>query len=261
MSFKGAVLDVDGTVLRGDRALPGADAGVDTLERADIDRLYVTNNPTHSPEGYARRLLDMGIESHLPDVLTSGRTTARWINQEYPDAPVHVIGEAGLSEQLRSADIRLVSDPSAAAVVVASIDREFDYDRLCEALWTLSDPDVAFIGTDPDTVIPGDGHNLPGSGAIINAIANVTGREPETVLGKPSEPTRRHAADRLGVPLESCLVVGDRLDTDIALGNRAGMTTVLVRTGVSGDQDLADSDITPDYVLDSIAEIDSVLAN
>jgi 4-nitrophenyl phosphatase len=115
----------------------------------------------------------------------------------------------------------------------------------------------AFVGSDPDVVIPaGDGRMVPGSGAIVNACAGVLEREPDHVLGKPSPEAVEMARKAMGVPLEECLVVGDRLNTDLAFGERAGMTTVLVRTGVTDDRRLAGSDLDPDYVLDSLADID-----
>jgi 4-nitrophenyl phosphatase len=108
-------------------------------------------------------------------------------------------------------------------------------------------------------VIPAAEGDLPGSGAIINAVAGVVGRDPDVMLGNPSKPARRIVRERLGLPPGDCLVVGDRLDTDIALGERAGMTTALVRTGVTDDRDLERSGVRPDYVLDSLADVGSVL--
>jgi 4-nitrophenyl phosphatase len=259
MAFEGAVLDVDGTVLRGDEAIPGAIDGIRCFRSADIDRLYVTNNPTRPPDSYVARIRDAGVEPTAPAVITSGVVTAEWLERTYPGQAVAVIGEEGLTTQLESVDVEVVSSPKAADVVVVSMDRGFTYDRLCEAFWAVSDPEVGFVGTDPDMVVPAPERDIPGSGAIINAVATVANREPDVILGKPSEPTRAVVRDRLGVPTESCLLVGDRLDTDILMGERAGMTTVLVRTGVTDDEDLAVSDIQPDYVLDSLADIDAVL--
>lgn len=261
MTFEGAVLDVDGTVLRGDQAITGAIAGIQRFRSADIDRLYVTNNPTRPPESYVARIKDAGVEPTAPDVITSGVVTADWLEQTYPGGAVAVIGEAGLKEQIAAVDTELVSSPQAADVVVVSMDREFTYDRLREAFWAVSDPEVGFVGTDPDMVVPAPERDIPGSGAIINAVAAVADREPDAILGKPSEQTQQVVRDRLGVPPESCLFIGDRLDTDIAMGEQAGMTTVLVRTGVTDADDLAASDIRPDYVLDSLADIEDVLDN
>lgn len=258
MHFQAAVLDIDGTVLRGDRAIPGASDGVKRLREKGLDRLYVTNNPTHPPEVYGDRLRNAGIESAGVEVITSGLATATLLERRYRGDAVYVVGEEGLRKQLEIADVRLVQSSSTADVVVVSMDRGFDYDRLCEAFWALSDPDVGFVGTDPDMVVPAPERDVPGSGAIINAVAGVADRDPDVVLGKPSEPTQQLVRERLGVESESCLLVGDRLDTDIAMGEQAGMTTVLVRTGVTDDKELAASDVQPDYVLDSLSEIDLV---
>ncbi len=100
---------------------------------------------------------------------------------------------------------------------------------------------------------------VPGSGAIINAVAGTAEREPKKVLGKPSAEAQRAAIDSLSTSPERCFVIGDRLNTDIALGERAGMTTVLVKTGVTTDVDLEKSDVQPDHVLDSLADIDEIL--
>jgi 4-nitrophenyl phosphatase len=123
----------------------------------------------------------------------------------------------------------------------------------------LADDSVAFVGTDPDMVIPAADGDVPGSGAVINAIAGVAGRDPDIVLGKPSRPATDLVLSRIGLPAERCLVVGDRLDTDVAMGAAAGMTTALVRTGVTDDAALAASEVDPDYVLDSLADLDGIL--
>jgi len=259
MTVRGAILDVDGTVLRGDEPIPGAREALASLAAAGVARLFVTNNPTKPPAAYEARFAGAGIDVAADEVLTAGAVTAGYLSREHADDPLYVVGEPGLVEQLTDAGLTVVSDPERADAVVVSLDRGFDYEELCTALWTLADDDVAFVGTDPDTVIPGADRPFPGSGAIVNAVAGVTGRDPDRVLGKPSPEARRLALDRLGVPPEDCLVVGDRLDTDVALGADAGMTTALVRTGVTDDDALAASDVRPDYVLDSVAEIDRIL--
>jgi 4-nitrophenyl phosphatase len=263
MDFRGAVLDVDGTLVRGDDPVPGAAEGHRRLRAAGLDCLYVTNNPVKPPEAYVERLDRAGFDVDAENVLTAGVVTATYLSEQYPNAAIHVVGEEGLRDQLRRAGCSLVeddgADPESADVLLASIDREFDYDRLSEAYWVLAEGEAAFVGSDPDMVIPAPERDRPGSGAVINAIAGVADRDPEIVLGKPSDPAGRLVRERLGHPPERCLVVGDRLDTDIAMGERAGMTTALVRSGVTDDDDLADSPVRPDYVLDSLAGVDTIL--
>ncbi|MFC6988491.1 HAD-IIA family hydrolase [Haloplanus sp. GCM10025708] len=259
MTYRGVVLDVDGTVVRGDDPIPGAAEGVDRLAAAGLRRLFVSNNPTKRPRAYVSRLGDAGFDVTPDEVVTAGSVTTDFLADEHPDDSLYVIGAPSLVDQFEDAGLAVVEDAAAADVVVASIDHRFDYDVLCEALWALSDDDVRFVGTDPDMVIPAAERDVPGSGAVIHAVSGVAGRDPDRVLGKPSAETQRVVLDRLDVPPAECLVVGDRLDTDIALGERAGMTTVLVRTGVTDDRTLRESDVTPDYVLDSLGDVGRVL--
>jgi ribonucleotide monophosphatase NagD (HAD superfamily) len=128
-----------------------------------------------------------------------------------------------------------------------------------DALVALDD-DTAFVGSDPDRTIPtGEGRAVPGSGAIIGSVGVVADRDPDVVLGKPADRTTEMALDRLGVPAGECLLVGDNLDTDIAMGERAGMTTVLVLSGASSRADIETADATPDHVLDSLAAVPDAL--
>jgi 4-nitrophenyl phosphatase len=259
MTYRGVVLDVDGTVLRGDDPIPGAAEGLDRLAADGLRRLFVSNNPTKRPPAYAERLRRAGFDATPDEVVTAGTITTAYLAAEHAADALFVVGEPALVEQLADAGLTVVDDERRADVVVVSIDRSFDYDRLTAALRACAGEDVALVGTDPDMVIPAAEGDVPGSGAIINAVAGVTGREPDVVLGKPSTQALDVVRDRLDVPPEECLVVGDRLDTDVALGERAGMTTALVRTGVAADVHLVDSDVRPDYVLDSLADVGTIL--
>jgi 4-nitrophenyl phosphatase len=258
MTYRGVVLDVDGTVVRGDTPIPGAHDALDTLDDAGLRRLFLSNNPTKAPSAYVDRFDRAGFAVDADEVMTSGTVTVRYLREHHADDTLFLVGEEGFRTQLDEADLSVVDDPDAAEAVVVSIDREFHFDRLTAALRALDDG-IPFIGTDPDVTIPTDEGLIPGSGAIIRAVAGVAERDPDRVLGKPDEYAQTLALDYLGVPAADCLVVGDRLNTDIALGARAGMTTVLVRTGVTDEDTLNTSDVRPDYVVDSIADIEQVL--
>ncbi len=256
--YRGAILDVDGTLVRGNNGVSGAADTVRTLRNQGTDLLFFSNNPTQPPEHYVSRLAATDIAVDAADVLTSALVTAEFLETEYEGHDAFVVGEAYLTELLEERGFTVCEDPDDAELVVASIDREFDYEDLTEALWAL-EGSVPFVGTDPDVTIPVHERLVPGSGAIINAIAGVAGRDPGHILGKPSPDAGRAALDHLGVSAEDCLVVGDRLDTDIALGEQIGATTVLVRSGVTTPDALAESEIQPDYVIDSIRELEEVL--
>jgi 4-nitrophenyl phosphatase len=268
MGYRGAIVDLDGTVYRGGTLVPGALDGVATLRDRGIDPLFVTNNPTRSPSAYADRLESLGLDVDPDRILSAGSITATYLAEQYPERPTYVIGSPGLREMLDEAGVVRTDDPDAAEVLVTSHDYEFDYDDLTAGLWALEDA-TAFVGTDPDLTYPGgDGRDRPGSGAITGAVATVARREPDHVLGKPAPETLAVVRERLDCPLEECLIVGDRLDTDVALGERGGMTTVLVLSGTTTRADLgadvaplpgSSADLEPDRVIDRFGAIGSVV--
>ncbi|PSP76313.1 HAD family hydrolase [Halobacteriales archaeon QS_3_64_16] len=259
MTYRGVVLDLDGTVYRGNEPVSGAREAIAALRERDISLLCFSNNPTLTPEAYADRLADLGIEVNPSEIASAASVTATYLAREHPDDRIFLVGSSGLRDQLEDAGLALTEKWAKTEVLVASYDRGFDYDRLTEALWALEGK-TTFVGTDPDMTIPhSDGHLVPGSGAIIHAVAGVAGQEPDIVLGKPSSEARDAAIGALELDPQQCLVVGDRLDTDIALGAGCGMDTAVVLSGVTSEADLPEADPSPDHVLDSIADLESVL--
>jgi 4-nitrophenyl phosphatase len=256
--IKGVILDVDGTVVRGDEALPGARKGLEWIREAGLRRLFVSNNPTKEPAAYERRFARAGFDVAAAEVLTAATVTTRYLAARHGDDRHYVVGEESLRSILRGAGLDVTTDPAEATVLVASIDRAFDYDELCVAMRVLREESVPFVGTDPDMVIPAAEGDVPGSGAVIHAISGVVGRDPDAVLGKPSAFARDFVQSRIGLDPGECLVVGDRLDTDIAMGVEAGMKTALVRTGVTDEATLAGSGVEPDYVLDSLDDLPGI---
>jgi HAD superfamily hydrolase (TIGR01450 family) len=260
MSYRGAILDLDGTVYRGDAALPGARDAVSALREAGLSVLFASNNPTKSDGAYVDRLNEMGFSVDASEVLSAGTVTTEYLLEHHAGAAVYLVGSPGLREQFVAAGVHLVDDATAADVFVASWDRDFGYGDLTAGLRALDGSDTAFLGSDPDRTVPtSDDRVVPGSGAIIGAIEAAAGREVDHILGKPSPETIAAATDALGVPAADCLLVGDRLDTDIAMGERAGMTTVLVLSGVTDRATVAASDVRPDHVLDSLADVPALL--
>lgn len=257
MTVRSVVLDIDGTLVRGDRPIPGAVETVERLRERGLDLLLLSNNPTRAPADYADWLADLGFAVGPDEVVTSGSLTADYVAAEHPDGGVYLLGEAGLREMLTARGASLVADPDAAEVVVASIDRGLTYDRLREALWALDG--AAFVATDPDRTIPAADRPVPGSGAVVAALAEAADRDPDAMLGKPAETAAEAVESRVAGEDGEVLVVGDRLDTDMALGERGGMTTALVLSGITTRGDAEASDVTPDHVVDSVADVESLL--
>ena len=253
--MKGAVVDVDGTVLRGESVLEGAREGLEALREGGVRVCFVSNNPTITSKNLAVRLRNLGIEAGDGETLTSATLTARYV-EENCAAPVHVTGEKAVVDALCEQGIDVTETPAEARTSVVSIDRGLSYGDI-RAGYEATRAAEEYVCTDPDSVVPtGDG-DIPGSGAVEAAVSRSAGREP-FVVGKPSEYSGRAVLDALGTSPGETVFVGDRLDTDIALGESVGATTAFVNTGVS-DGDAESSPHTPDHVLESLAGIADLL--
>ncbi|WP_226021417.1 HAD-IIA family hydrolase [Halomicrobium salinisoli] len=251
-----AIVDLDGTVYHGDDPLPGASEGIDALRAAGASLLFFSNNPVYDGEDYVERLQGMGLDVRQGEAVSAADVTREYLVERHPGDDIFLVGTDALADMLRTADLTLTDEPEAADVLLASWTPEFGYDDLVDALRVADGDGTVLLGTDPDRTFPGsEGKPIPGSGAVINAVAGVLEREPDRVLGKPSAEATATALERLGVPAEDVLVVGDRLDTDVAMGERAGMETAVVLTGVTDRAAVEASDVSPDHVLDSLAEV------
>ena len=256
MSTRVAIVDLDGTVYRGGSLIPGADRGIDRLREAGYELRFVSNSPSDSPAAYARKLRGMGIDVAAEHVVSSGAATTAALRERHPDGAVFLVGSTGLETQLRDGGVDLTDDPPAADALVVSWDSAFGYDDMVDALAVPEG--VPFYGTDPDRTYPTESGGIePGSGAVIGAVAATVGRNPDAVFGKPSLDLFEQAVG--DADPADCLVVGDRLSTDIEMGERAGARTVLVRSGVTDGDALEASDRRPDHVIGGLADIGSIL--
>jgi len=259
MTVRGVLLDLDGTVYHHDNPLPGAAEAVDRLRERGLSLLFFSNNPLYGGEEYVDRLQSLGVDARPGEACSSAVVTREYVDDNHAGDDVFVIGSASIRDRIARGAANVVAEPRDADVLLASWTDEFHYDDMVDALRAL-DTGTTYLGTDPDPTFPGpDGHPVPGTGAVLRAITGVTEREPDRVLGKPSEVAIEAALDRLGHDPEEILVVGDRIGTDILLGERAGMRTALVMTGVTHDATLAASDVKPDHVLDSLADVETLL--
>jgi HAD superfamily hydrolase (TIGR01450 family) len=240
--------------------LPGAKHTVETLRAAGARVVFLSNNPLKTRAEYAAKLTRLGIPTLPEEVVNSSWVMARWLEREAPGAAVFVIGEQPLMGELRAAGFHLTEEPGEIDFVVASFDRTFDYHKLQVAFDAIR-AGARFIATNADRYCPIPGGGLPDAGAVIGAVEGCTGKRVEVVVGKPSPITVSAILDRLQLRASDCLITGDRLETDIRMGQEAGMATAVVLTGVTTPELLAVSDIQPDYVLHRLDELLSHLLN
>jgi len=257
--FAAYLFDLDGTVYLGDQLLPGARELIEALRERGLPVRFLSNNPTSDPEQYAAKLTRLGLPTPAAEVVNTVVTMTRWLQEHAPGAVVYPIAEAPLWRALDRAGIRTSSDPAEIDVVVASYDRGFTYQKLqiaFDAIWYHRR--ARLVATNPDRYCPfPGGRGEPDCAAIVAAIEACTGATCEATTGKP-DPAMLHAAlAGLGVDVADCVMVGDRLETDIRMALDAGAAAALVLTGATrpGDLDgLAPAD-TPDFVLDRIDQL------
>ena len=251
------LLDLDGVVYTGNTPLPGAAAFCAHLLASGRRFQCITNNSTLSADQYAVKLGGMGIDVAPEQVLTSSEATALLLQQRLaPGARVLAIGEEGLVRALLAHGLRLVDrDPE---VVVCGLDRRLTYARLTRACFALRGG-APLIATNPDLSLPTEAGLLPGNGATLAYLQAATGVRPE-VIGKPEATMLRVAMERIASRPEETVMIGDGLLTDIPAGQRAGVMTVLVLTGVSRPADLATAQTPPDLVFEGLPALQAALS-
>ena len=256
----GYIFDLDGTIYLGEELLPGAKRLIDALTSLDRKVLFLSNNPTRSPKEYAAKLTRLGIPARREQVLTSVDTMTNWLVGHHPDATVFPIGEAPLKRALATAGIRMSEEPTEIDIVIASYDRGFDYRKLQIAFDAIRTHGRArLVATNPDRFCPlPGGRGEPDAGAVIGAIEGCTGIRCEQNTGKPDPFMLEAALERLGLTAADCIMIGDRLATDIRMAIDAGMPSALVLTGETTPAILRASDPAdrPTWVLD---RVDAVL--
>jgi HAD superfamily hydrolase (TIGR01450 family) len=252
--YRGFILDLDGTVYLGERLLPGAGEAIAALRAGARRVCFLSNKPIQSRADYAAKLTRLGVPTPVDAVINSSYVLARYLAGEAPGARCFVIGEPPLVEELRAAGLAPVDDARVDYVVVA-FDRTFDYGKLDVALQAVTRHGARLVGTNPDRTCPVEGGEIPDAAGMIGAVEGVTGRRVDPIVGKPSPITLRVTLDQLGLPAADCVIVGDRLETDIAMGRAAGLGTILVLSGVTraGDPEIARW--RPDHVVGSLGEI------
>jgi len=253
LPHRGWLLDLDGTVYLGERLVPGADTAIAALRAAGRRVAFLSNKPLETRETYARKLARLGVPAGPDDVVNSSLVLARHLRRLDPGAPIFVIGEPPLCAELAAHGFEVRPDADVRWVVIA-FDRTFDYGKLTTALRAVR-RGARLIATNPDRTCPTEDGEIPDCAGMTAAVEAVTGRTVEVVVGKPSPLILEVALEGLGVAAADCAIVGDRLETDIVMGKRLGLATVLVLTGVTAPGDPRIAETAPDLVLPSVREL------
>jgi 4-nitrophenyl phosphatase len=251
------LVDLDGVVYTGNTPVPGAREFFQFLTATGRRFQCITNNSTLTADQFAAKLRAMHVDVRPDQVLTSSHATAIALGDGLPrGARVMAIGEEGLVRALVDGGFKLVTERPDA--LVCGLDRQLTYQRLTAACLAVR-TGIPFIATNPDLSLPTEHGFLPGNGAAVAYIQTATGVAP-TVIGKPEATLLQVAMELLGVAPEETAIVGDGVLTDMLAGQRAGVTKILVFTGVSTQADVAGAPAPPDFTFADLPALQQILA-
>lgn len=255
------IFDMDGVLYRGRAPLPGVVDLFNALTLRGIPYLLATNNSMATPASYVLRMAEMGVAVTESQIQTSATATRDYLLGEIdPDSRILIVGMPALAEQIfTGTSFQPVSDDPAEQIdaVVVGLDLAFTYAKLRRASDAIRDG-AKYVATNLDATLPHETGMQPGAGSVVAALSTASGRSP-IVVGKPETLMMLKGIEQLGVRPEAAIMVGDRLDTDILSGNRAGLKTALVLTGVSQRPDLAHAVVLPDYVFADLPALTQAL--
>jgi HAD superfamily hydrolase (TIGR01450 family) len=253
--FAGYAMDLDGTIYLGDALLPHAAETIERIRIAGSRVVFLTNNPLHSPASYSRRLTALGIPAAEADIITPLAVLTGYLTRQHPGAAVLTVAEALVEGTLTAAGIRVTTDPAQAGVLVISFDRTFSYAKLLAAYRAVRHFGAVIVATNPDPFCPTPDGGLPDCAAMLAAVEACTGGRAEAIMGKPTRHMAAELLRRLDVAPTEAAMVGDRLSTDVAMSRTAGLTSVLVLSGVTTAAELAAAPDRPDFVISDLGQL------
>jgi HAD superfamily hydrolase (TIGR01457 family) len=251
--IKLVIFDLDGVIYRGNSLLSGAKETLQELRDRGKYIAFLTNNSTQTRYQYKKKLFRLGIKANISEIFTSAWGTAHFLKNKGARKAL-IIGEEGLKKELRWAGIEVTSLPQKDAdFVVVGLDRQLNYKKLCNAFEAVK-KGAKFIATNIDYTFPLEDKIVPGGGAIVASLRWALNMEP-IIIGKPSPFLLGLIINHYGVNKEQSVIVGDRLDTDIEMGKKAGVRTVLVLTGVTSREEVESHPIKPDEVIEKLDDL------
>ncbi len=252
------LFDMDGTLYLGNRLYSFTKDLLQKIRESGRKYVFVTNNSSKSVTDYIRKLENMGIMAQYEDFVTSSQATAYYLSKHHRGDRLFVCGTQSLKTELSQAGFVITENPDEIDCIVMGFDTELTFQKLEIISRLLCTRDIPYIATNGDYVCPTEFGSVPDCGSVCDMLYNATGKRP-LVIGKPATLIPQLAMEKTGYTKEETAVIGDRLYTDIKCGLNAGILSVLVLSGETNRQMLAESDVKPDFVLDDASAIIKML--
>ncbi len=250
-TIKCFLMDMDGTIFLGSRLLPGARAWLDLLDELGKSYYFLTNNSSKSKLEYAEKFKKFCLAVEPGRIFTSGEATAIYLKKHYPKTRLYVVGTPALEQEFQRHGFMITEENPD--VVVLGFDTTLTYEKL-RRLCDLASAGKPYIATHPDINCPTETGFMPDIGAIIELVFTSTGRRPDVIIGKPHQPVVDALVEKTGFLITEHCMIGDRLYTDIALG-QWGIRTVLVLSGEASATDLPNAAHQPNLVVQGISDM------
>ena len=252
--YKAILADLDGTINRGNDLIDGASRIYRSLREQGVRWIFISNSARKLAGDLTEKINRLGLPVSQDQVINSATALLEEIERGYAGATAFVIGEPPLIAGIEATGMRVQLDGGAADIVIVAMDADFHYTKLNAAFQCLQ-RGALFWATNLDPTFPAERGFVPGAGALVAAVAAAIGRQPDRVFGKPQKDMALLALRRLDLSPRECLVVGDRMDTDVMFARNAGIDSALVLTGATSLEQLSKYDFKPDYIFDDITGV------
>ena len=252
------LLDMDGTIYLDNDLFDGTIDFLNCVKEQGGRYIFVTNNSSKSTDAYVKKLKSIGIDSTEEDFLTSTDATILYIKEKYQGRKFYCFGTQSFYNQLSNAGINVTTEATDDVEgIVMGNDNELNFSKLEDACKLLL-RDIIYIATNPDWVCPTSFGYVPDCGSVAEMLWRATGKKPH-FIGKPNPDMLTIAMNNLGYKKEQCVMIGDRVYTDIASGFNAGIDTILVLSGEGTIKDAEQSETPPTYIMKNIKDIYNVI--
>ena len=229
--YENFIFDLDGTIYRGEHLIPKADEVINYLKTKNKKIVFVSNKTTGTTIDYYHLLKNWGLNIEENEIINSTLVVANYLKENFVDSEFFAVGENSFINEIKKTGLKYSTDPKMIKILIVTLDRTLDYQKLEIAAQALENG-AEFFAANIDDTCPVDSGEVLDAGSTISALEKRTHRKLELHFGKPSEFMFNEILDRLKPDPEKTILIGDRLETDIAMGNKFGIDTALVETGV-----------------------------